>query len=321
MRTSREKINESGCYYHLMNRVAGIKDEYPLGETEREKGLRIVTMLSEYYLLEFISMCWMGNHFHLVLYAPGPNELPNHTVVASRHNAFYSSEDRSMINIIEPDDEIRCTVIAEKMRNISHFMQNFQQRFTTYYNRTHNRRGRFWADRFKSTIVQGEDALLTVIKYIDLNPVRVKLVKDPAEYRHCSWGWYCGSGKHMFASTFLKHLRTAIGWEITKEWSEEQLLAEYRSEIARTITYEQSDNSEKIEAAMKNARKSESMPVKYLRRMRHISDGGIIGSKLFVQETASLFREHQRVMKKKFSHGKTNDGIDLYCYKYLRLNI
>ena len=72
---------------------------------------------------------------------------------------------------------------------------------------------------------------------------------------------------------------------------------------------------------MANARKGESMPVKYLRRIRHITDGGIIGSKLFVQETASLFREKKCVMKKKFSHGKTDDGITLYCYKYLRLNI
>ena len=213
-----------------------------------------------------------------------------------------------------------CNIVADKMRNISHFMQNFQQRFTNYYNRTHNRRGRFWADRFKSTIAQGENALMTVIKYVDLNPVRAGLVKDPAEYRHCSWGWSCGSGKQLFALTFFKHLRIAIGYKIAKEWSEEQLLSEYRCEIARTITHEKRDNGEDREAAMVKARKGESMPVRYLRRMRHISDGGIIGSKLFVQETASLFREQKSVMKKKFSHGTTSDGVDLYCYKFLRLN-
>jgi len=205
-------------------------------------------------------------------------------------------------------------------KNITHFMQNFQQRFTNYYNRTHNRRGRFWADRFKSTIVEGQDALLTVIKYVDLNPVRAGIVKDPADYRHCSWGWSCGSGKQFFASTFFKHLRIAMGYDIAKEWSDEQLISEYRCEIARTISYEQRDSTEKTEEAMAQARKGESMPVRYLRRMRHISDGGIIGSKLFVQETASLFRDNKYVMKKKFSHGQTANGIDLYCYKSLRLN-
>ena len=164
MRSSREKINNSGCYYHLMNRVAGVKDEYPLGEAEREKGMRIVIRLSEYYLLEIISMCWMGNHYHIVLYAPSPDELPDNAAVAARHNAFYASERRRTVNIIEPDDEAVCREIAEKMRDISYFMQNFQQHFTNYYNRAHNRRGRFWGDRFKSTIVQGRDVLMTAIK-------------------------------------------------------------------------------------------------------------------------------------------------------------
>ena len=319
MRKSREKIEEGGCYYHLMNRVAGGKDEYPLGETEREKGMQLVFGLTEYYLLEFISMCWMGNHYHIVLYAPRRDELPDNTALAIRHNAYYSFPGRNKANLIDPNDESACEKVGEKMRDISHFMQIFQQSFSTYYNRTHNRRGRFWADRFKSTIAEGRDALRTVVNYVEINPVRAQLTEDSAEYRHCSWGWFNGSGKHPFASGFLKHMRSSIGNKVTLGWSDKRLMDEFRSEIARAIAYEQGALLHERDLAAKKAKKGETMPVRYLRRMRHISDGGIIGSKLFVQETASRFREKSKVMKKKFSHGKTSEGIDLYCYKQLRL--
>jgi hypothetical protein len=276
--------------------------------------------MSEYYLLEFISMCWMGNHFHIVLYAPGEEELPDNASIAARHNAFYTPESGKfdLSHIIDPENEAACTAAKANMRDISHFMKVFQQRFTCYINKTHNRRGRLWADRFKSTILEGYDALFTAVKYVELNPVRAGITADPAEYRHCTWGWLSGSGKHLFASGFSKHLRRSIGDEVSKDWSEERLINEFRSEIARTIAYEQGQTPQEIDSAAAIAKKGETMPVKFLRRMRHISDGGIIGSKLFIRETASLFREQNYVMKKRLSHGKTAEGVDLYCFKQLR---
>ena len=315
MRTSREKISGGGCYYHLMNRVAGQKDSYPFGDVEREMGMEIVCRLKEYYLLEFISMAWMGNHFHIVLYVPSNEELPGYAQIAVRHNTYYQSDKTKWV---EADDEDACKRIAERMRDISDFMKIFQQTYTHYMNKKLNRRGRFWADRFKSTIIEGKESLMTVIKYVELNPVRGGLVEDPADYRHCTWGWFNGSGKHLFDSSFFKHLRRAFVNVNAENWTEEHLANEFRSEIARTIAYEKSDNTEEIEAFVAHARKGETMPVMFLRRMRHITDGGIIGSKIFVLETAARFRDKKDVLKKKFSNGRTASGTDIYCYKQLR---
>ena len=318
MRTSRAKIPEGGCYYHLMNRTAGSAYDYPFGDVERETGMKIVCRLMEYYLLEFISMCWMGNHFHIVLYVPGDDELPDSSRIAARHNAYYKFNNSKWI---DKNDESACRKIAERMRDISDFMKIFQQTYTHYMNKRLNRRGRFWADRFKSTIVEGKDSLMTVIKYVELNPVRAGLAADPADYRHCTWGWFNGSGKHLFSSSFFRHLRKAFTNHDTENWSEERLTNEFRAELARTITYEKCNNTEEIERAVKEARKGETMPVQFLRRMRHITDGGIIGSKIYVLETASRFRDKKEVSKKKFSHGKTASGTDLYCYKQLRRSL
>ncbi len=203
MRTARKKVIGTGCYYHLMNRLAGYKHDHPFTDVDREYGMRLVNKLADYYLLEFISMCWMGNHFHIVLYAPSQAELPVNEVITARYNRYYNERLDKMIE----SDDTACAAVAAKMIDISHFMKNFQQAFVVYYNRAHNRRGHLWADRFKSVILDRTGALWAAVKYVELNPVRAELVADPADYRHSTWGWFCGSGKHLFADSFYKHLR------------------------------------------------------------------------------------------------------------------
>jgi REP element-mobilizing transposase RayT len=298
-----------------MNRTAGVRGDYPFGDVEREKGMKTICRLTEYYLLELISACWMGNHFHIVLYAPGKDELPENSKIAHRHNTYYKNKKSKWI---DADNDTLCRQTAEKMRDISDFMKILQQSYTNYMNKKLNRRGRFWADRFKSTIIEGRDSLMTVIKYVELNPVRAGLTDNPADYRHSTWGWFNGSGKHLFKTSFLKHLRMAFTNDNTDNWTNKELINEFRNEIARTIAYEKNDNSKEIKGTVTKARKRGTMPIQFLRRMRHISDGGIIGSKIFVIKTALYFRNQKDILKKKFSHGKTSSGVDLYCYKQLR---
>ena len=73
----------------------------------------------------------------------------------------------------------------------------------------------------------------------------------------------------------------------------------------------------KVQEAVAKARKGDSMPVKFLRRTRHWVDGGIIGSKSFVQEVACEVNDRERVLKKQLSRGNTTLGA-LYCFKRLR---
>jgi len=73
-------------------------------------------------------------------------------------------------------------------------MKTFTQRYTQWHNRTHRRTGRLWEDRFKSVIVEDGAACRTMAAYIDLNPVRAGIVKDPAEYRWSSYGESVGGG-------------------------------------------------------------------------------------------------------------------------------
>jgi REP element-mobilizing transposase RayT len=315
MRRAREKVSGRGCYYHLMNRLAGARDSHPLDDVDRERGMRLLRRLSGYYLLEIVSTCWMGNHFHVVLYAPSEDELPSASDIASRHNAFYPDVPSRQIS---SRDKASCHRVGRNMVDISRFMKDYQQRYALYYNRAHDRRGHVWGDRFKSVILDRRDALWSVVKYVELNPVRAGLVSDPADYRHCSWGWKSGSGKHPFEAWFVKHMRSALGGE-GDALDAEGLFAMFRGELARTIANESGASEEEMRDSVKAAERGESMPLRFLRRTRHWSDGGIIGSKEFVRETAALFRGRERVAGKRLSRGVSDSGAVLYCFKRLRL--
>ena len=78
-----------------------------------------------------------------------------------------------------------CT--PQKEGAISRMMQSIGRMYVRYYNETYQRSGTLWEGRFKSCLVQSERYLLELHRYIELNPVRADMVKDPAEY---SWSSY-----------------------------------------------------------------------------------------------------------------------------------
>lgn len=70
---------------------------------------------------------------------------------------------------------------------ISNCMQYLGRYYVRYFNYRHNRTGTLFEGRFKSSIVQNQNYLLACQRYIELNPVRAGMVRDPADY---SWSSY-----------------------------------------------------------------------------------------------------------------------------------
>ena len=314
MRTARTKMKGEACYYHACSRIAGTKDDYLFTDVDKEKGMAIVQDLARLFFVEPISMCWMGNHWHVVFYAG--DVIPSMEEAAVRYNEYYGKERMPLDANLDPD---KCRQMAEQLNDISFFMRQIHQRFTFYINRVHNRRGTLWADRFKSTILEGEQALWNCVKYIELNAVRAKMVTDPADYRFCSWGYFCGSGRHFFGENFVRHMRKSLG-DVANEWTDDEVYREFRGEISRTLSYE-SGITENLHEIKEKAKKRESMPLRFLRRTRHWTDGLIIGKKAFVQEAAVQFYDRQHVLKKRHSSGVDPNGNILHCYRRLNLSI
>jgi putative transposase len=58
--------------------------------------------------------------------------------------------------------------------------------YTQYINRKYKRSGRLWQNRFYSTIIEKERYLWAVARYIEKNPVKAGLVKEPELYQWSS---------------------------------------------------------------------------------------------------------------------------------------
>ncbi len=71
--------------------------------------------------------------------------------------------------------------------SISRIMQSITIAHTRFYNYKYQRSGHVWQGRFMSPIVSEDDHLLTVMRYIEQNPLRARMVKDVGEYRWSSY--------------------------------------------------------------------------------------------------------------------------------------
>ncbi|WP_165075057.1 REP-associated tyrosine transposase [Paludisphaera rhizosphaerae] len=70
--------------------------------------------------------------------------------------------------------------------SISRVLQSLTVTHTWRYHRRRRTSGHVWQGRFKSPVVQDEGHLLTVLRYIEANPLRAGMVEDPTTYRWSS---------------------------------------------------------------------------------------------------------------------------------------
>ncbi len=106
-------------------------------------------------------------------------------------------------------NHVHLLVTSEKADGIAKMMQSIGRRYVQYINRSYHRTGSLWEGRFKSSLVQAEEYLLTCMRYIELNPVRANMVNDPAQYR---WSSYRHNGLGQADERIAPHpLHLALG--------------------------------------------------------------------------------------------------------------
>jgi len=75
---------------------------------------------------------------------------------------------------------------AKRAGELSEAMWQLGQNYVPFFNRRHRRTGTLWEGRFKSCLVNTDQYLLTVYRYIELNPVRAAIVQSPEHHRWSS---------------------------------------------------------------------------------------------------------------------------------------
>ena len=275
-----------------------------------------------------LSYCVMSNHFHLLLEVPPmavgglrDEELLQRLgglyseVVVAGVAVELAEARKSAVGEDDAAGVARAAAIhvrfTYRMHDLSEYMKGLLIRFTRWFNRVHSRSGTLWEERFKSVIVESGLAARTMAAYIDLNPVRAGMVKDPADYRWSSYGEAVGGGRKGNGKKAREGLVRAyfcdqgVGFEAEK-WQDVSHV--YRRLMGLAL----GRNPGRVDVAVAGNRagrntlntaemlegKDNGTVLKDLGfakmlhcRVRYFTDGSVIGSKVFVNEAFARARE------------------------------
>ena len=289
-RSIRLKVKGASAYYHVISHTA--HDIFSLKEIEREKLKNIIQGYSELFFVKVITYCIMSNHFHLLIKMETGEDLSD-TELRFRITSFYGE------NKIVQDEEL--PEYRKKLSDLSTFVKYIKQRFSRWYNKLHNTRGYFWGNRFKSLLIQDGKSLLTCMAYIDLNPIRAKLVKKPEDYRWSGFGYRIQSGNK---SVFLSFDGTDI-----------DDISRYREIVYILGGYDRSFEGKIGKISQKIIDHEENLDFKIpkrdllIKRIRYFSDGLALGSKIFIKEVYSMFSNKVIFKKDRKAHNIDIEGI------------
>ena len=305
-------------FYHCISRV--VDRRFVLGTEEKEKFRTLMRMLENFTGCRVLSYCLMDNHFHILLEVPPmPSGGLSDGELLKRLAAIYNeafvagvagelAEARRQAAAGLAEEAVVVARIHERfayrMHDLGEFMKGLLQRYTQWHNRAHSRTGRLWEDRFKSVIVEDGVAARTMAAYIDLNPVRAGMVKEPADYRWSSYGEAIGGSSKGRGKTARAGLVRAWGAHKGMAadaalWTEEVARA-YRKLLLGNAVEKTAENIGRDgrmagkttrkgitkESAQEAGEADGELPfAKMLRcRIRYFTDGAVIGSRSFVNE-------------------------------------
>ncbi len=271
-RMPRRLNPKAGGRFHLRGQAAGPKGHYPFRNKQNAAQLKaVIRHFTGLFFCQVASLSIMGNHYHLVCVFEAFRKLSREELwqIAAR---FYSDPKYQPYLRWSDADWER---FNERLFNVSELMRNIQSAYARWYNLRHNRKGRFWADRFHST--ESENLQETVF-YVDLNAVRAHLVGRPEQWRHSS-AWM----RRHHEDDWLMPLRELMGEAAGSDEEAERMywtLLYWRG----TRSKKETDGTIPVELAQQMER--EGFPRGcYLESIPAFSRGRVVGSYETVRQT------------------------------------
>ena len=91
-------------------------------------------------------------------------------------------------------NHVHILATPQDKQGISRMMQYVGRRYVPYINHTYGTSGSIWEGRYKASLIDGEQYLLTCMRYIELNPVSADMTRSPGQYR---WSSYRANAQGM----------------------------------------------------------------------------------------------------------------------------
>jgi REP element-mobilizing transposase RayT len=186
-------------WYHLVNRcvrraflcgqdaVTGISYEHRRGWIVER-----IQQLSAVFAVDVAAYAVMSNHYHLVVRVDAERVRSwSQEEVLSRWTQLFEGpllvrqvlagkgdelDEASLLRVAEYAETYR-----QRLADLSWFMRVLNETIARKANAEDEVKGRFWEGRFKSQALLDEQAVLSAMAYVDLNPIRAQMAETPEE--------------------------------------------------------------------------------------------------------------------------------------------
>jgi len=217
--------------------------------------------------------------------------------------------------------------------NLQKFMQRFNTSYTMYYNRKYNRSGHLYQGRYKAILVEADEYLLELSRYIHLNPVKIRKnsklsIQDKGKllraYRWSSYQGYVQQRKREKNVSYEEVLSVLSGKDIAK--AREQ----YKTFMIDGIGKESPDKIwEEVrgQAILGSEGFVDWVYEKYLmnRRRDKKEQGGLeeirtkdLSIEKIVEQVAKQYKvKTEEISKKKSRHGEARSIMIELCRRYV----
>ena len=202
-RPRRQQISlEATPFYHVVSRC--VRRAFLCGKDEltgrsyehrRQQIQDDLLRLSSIFYIDILAFSIMHNHFHLLLHVnrySGP-AASGISIVERWHKLFSGTEISQKFikgESLEPHEKKALDALIDTWRsrlyNISWFMKVLNEGIARRANKEDECTGHFWESRFKSQALLDEQAIMSCMVYIDLNPVRAAIAATPEQSDYTS---------------------------------------------------------------------------------------------------------------------------------------
>jgi len=164
MRQRRMQVGGRDAVYHCMTRTV-IGEMLCEKDWEKEVLRKMIWQVAAFSGVEILTYCIMLNHFHVLVRGSEGAALSDAALLRrykilypkpTKHQAATAIDlERQLEAGGENADLVRRQLLA-RMGDVSEFMKTLKQRFSVWYNKSHQRYGTLWLERFKSVLVEGK---------------------------------------------------------------------------------------------------------------------------------------------------------------------
>jgi len=254
-----------GCCYHILNR-GNARQRVFHDDADFQSFMDLLAEGKERFSVDLFAYCLMPNHFHLLLGTGSEGACPSGLDVCGtgsegacpsgsavtdelktlNSEGFSDSKTKGTgtigSNSIEPvpEDPGTGTIGSSSMEPvprepvpkpaISKFMQWVTTTHVRRYHRRYRSSGHVWQGRFKGFLVQEDNHLLTVARYVESNPLRAGLVARAVEWPWSSIGENAGMAE--------RGLTTAMPVPYSGDWAafvDEPLTGKEQGRVSRSL--------------------------------------------------------------------------------------